>query len=301
MSDVWTCAVACYRPAYLAPKKRWVPGWKPEPQVVTWPQMCRALTHHVEVPVKERAWAWSPVVIEGDRRCNEAVREVTAVVLDLDSGTDIDSQLARFTAWRYVAHTSFSHAPHHPKARIVLPLLVPIPVSCWPRAWRWAQDQAGQHADEAAKDASRVYFLPSCPPGAPRKTWLNDDDLLPTLDLRPFDSLPPPYRADRRPIPPVRTRPVALPSDSAADRVTRERWAWDPALRRRAADMAGAHVAGNTAKGLPCPACSRPSVWFYIEGNTSPFARCSHKNSCGWFGPVWEACGNPSPSPGGSP
>ncbi len=65
----------------------------------------------------------------------------------------------------------------------------------------------------------------------------------------------------------------------------------EPHARLAAAHQLGAKVSGNPAKaqGIQCPACSRKSVYFWIDadGGTS-VANCNHANSCGYWGTLYD-------------
>ena len=38
------------------------------------------------------------------------------------------------------------------------------------------------------------------------------------------------------------------------------------------------------ADRVPCPACGRPSAWFWLSPGALSTAQCHHKDSCGWWG-----------------
>ena len=63
----------------------------------------------------------------------------------------------------------------------------------------------------------------------------------------------------------------------------------DPEERARGAEAVGAPVVNGRVKSAPCPDCGRPSCCWRIEP-TPRFggALCSHRNSCGWHGSVWD-------------
>jgi hypothetical protein len=64
----------------------------------------------------------------------------------------------------------------------------------------------------------------------------------------------------------------------------------EPEVRREVADRLGATVRGagdsERAEGLACPACGRPSAWFLLAPHRATRARCKHRTSCGWTGPL---------------
>ena len=102
-------------------------------------------------------------------------------------------------------HTSWSHTPEHPKARLVFPFAEPAPVARWEQVWdaaaRWAK-LGGLTLDPATKDASRLYFLPAYPVGdeARRRafrSWVRYDDADQLLSWRRLLLDHPHERAER--------------------------------------------------------------------------------------------------------
>jgi len=129
----------------------------------------------IEIP------AWSPVemVEPGARRAAANVRAVSMLVLDCDSGEPIERLESLGDEYMRIGHTSWSHTPGHPKARIVFPFARPCPVAHWGRVWgaasRWAASH-GVTVDAAAKDPSRLYFGPFVQCAATFTAWGYDDD-----------------------------------------------------------------------------------------------------------------------------
>ncbi|CAJ0776287.1 DNA primase family protein [Ralstonia chuxiongensis] len=111
--------------------------------------------------------AWSPTIYpEGVNRSKNGVVAVTALVMDVDDGTPIEEFHKRLNGYAYFWHTSYSHTPERPKYRIVVFLAAPVPANQWGELWLRAQAWMEGHLDPATKDASRMYYLPSMPPGA---------------------------------------------------------------------------------------------------------------------------------------
>ncbi len=114
---------------------------------------------------------WSPVrYVPGTTRGAKNVIEAYALVLDVDDVTTED--LSRYTATieakglRAIVHASHSDTPSARRVRIVLELAEPVSAARWPAFWRAAVTDLGIPADEAAKDISRLYYLPSRPADA---------------------------------------------------------------------------------------------------------------------------------------
>ena len=118
--------------------------------------------------------AWSPAIYRDaveTRRIAANVEAVSCFVLDLDSGEPFDRVVDLVAPYYAISHTTWSHLPAVPKARIILPLLTPCPVERWAEVWaagdRWAQS-AGVHMDQSCKDPCRLYYLPATVAGSQR-------------------------------------------------------------------------------------------------------------------------------------
>ena len=126
---------------------------------ICWPRIWNR--SKIDVP------AWSPVqMVEGGKRAASNVVAISMLVLDCDAGEPIDVLEALGDEYIRMGHTSWSHRPEHPKARLIFPFANPCPVEHWPRVWsaaaKWAAAN-GVTVDAAAKDPSRLYFLPYVP------------------------------------------------------------------------------------------------------------------------------------------
>lgn len=111
--------------------------------------------------------------------------------------------------------------------------------------------------------SGRLYQLVDDTPIATPPTWL--------VDL----VAPPP------PPPPPPAHPRAWYPDGGASVRSR-----DPAERRARALELRATISpdGTSARGIRCPRCSRPSVWYAIVPERWYGAACAHRRSCGWSG-----------------
>lgn len=133
-----------------------------------------------ETDDKAAARLWSPVTLkEGTtRRCKESIESVTALVIDYDSGATLGEATNQLDC-SWMAYTTHSHRQEHPKFRLVLPLLRPVPAEAWPAFWREAVEDIAPRADQACKDASRIFYVPSRRPHLSWPDWweaYNDDD-----------------------------------------------------------------------------------------------------------------------------
>lgn len=132
-----------------------------EPKVVdvTWEELAETLSEH-EVRAEKDGKAWSPTAFHGPR-AKENAGPIVAAVFDLDDVTpDVVKQLVEsLNDYTYVMHSTYSQGC----LRLVLPLARPVPAADWPTAWSTIKDALRLPADEACKDASRLYYLPTRP------------------------------------------------------------------------------------------------------------------------------------------
>ncbi len=109
--------------------------------------------------------AWSPVDIDGPR-ANANVRAVTAAVFDLDHTTEAEierlSDEIEASGASAVLHSTHSHSPPNDWClRLVLQLSRPVLPNEWAALRRELVKKFRLPADEATKDLSRIYFLPT--------------------------------------------------------------------------------------------------------------------------------------------
>ena len=140
---------------------------EPKPVLLPWARLAARLTQHERRAEKDGP-LWSPAHYPpGAKRGNGSVLGVTAAVGDFDDGVAWEDISAALSAYEYVAHSTFSFTPEAPKFRVVIPFSVPVSRHDWPGIKaRIDHHVFGLASDPAAKDASRIYYLPSCPPDA---------------------------------------------------------------------------------------------------------------------------------------
>lgn len=110
---------------------------------------------------------WSPVTYRpGTTRGKANVAQVHMLVLDIDHGP-LPLDLLQGLEW--FGHTTFSHTPEAPRWRVVVPLAQPVNGEDWPEFWLRANAHFGGCIDPQTKDSSRIFYLPSCLPGAPHE------------------------------------------------------------------------------------------------------------------------------------
>jgi putative DNA primase/helicase len=156
---------------------------------LAWHAFAQRLCRYDERPAKDGR-AWSPVTyLPGTTRGKAGVDQVYALVLDIDHAP---LPLDLLGGWEYVAHTTFRHTPEVPRWRAVLPLSSPVVGTDWPAFWLRANAFFGGCVDPATKDSSRIFYLPSCPPGAQHEVKQQHGALLDPDELPAVPAYKPP-------------------------------------------------------------------------------------------------------------
>ncbi|HEU4753904.1 MAG TPA: DUF927 domain-containing protein, partial [Armatimonadota bacterium] len=138
---------------------------RPEQKLLTWPRLAAQLAEHQERSEKDGPLFSPTLYKKGHGRGAAGVQAVSCLVLDFDDGIGPDEITPAWDGWEYLTYSTFNHAENHPKWRAVFPLKEAVIASEWPRVYRNLTAVLGQgHADPSCKDASRLYYLPSCRP-----------------------------------------------------------------------------------------------------------------------------------------
>ena len=143
---------------------------RPRRQRVTWDALAAELLRHAVRREKDGP-LWSPAAYpDGATRKDEHVAAVTALVYDVDGAAPDWHLLDGLAFAAYTTHSHLVVCEHNPTGapcwRLVLPLTRPVARADWRRVWRRARARYAPEADPACSDASRMYYLPACPPGA---------------------------------------------------------------------------------------------------------------------------------------
>jgi hypothetical protein len=174
---------------------------RPKPLTLPWGEWRSDFFMQRDVRADKDGPAYSPASFApGATRANKHVTQLAAVVLDLDHTTPEGLAAAEgaFGRWEHVIHSTHSHTPERPSARIVLPFARPVLPADWPRTYATVASLTGGAADKATKDASRLFYFPSAPSTAGHFARWNPGELLDP------DALPRPADAPRQsPIGPV--------------------------------------------------------------------------------------------------
>lgn len=158
-----------------------------------WDTLARVLTTFDERDGKEGP-LWSPATFKpGQRRSITNVTGVSCLVADLDNGADLPHLDSAFGRYHWAIHTTHSyHWPDAPKMRWVIPLHDEAQAEDWPDVWERFAILCAMHKvkiDRACKDCSRMYFLPSCKPGAERLAYAMEGEKF--LALADLPAIPP--------------------------------------------------------------------------------------------------------------
>ena len=152
-----------------------------EARPLAWPELA-ALLGRVEAGAKDGP-AWMPASIDPGPRTGERVREVTALVLDIEAAAvrdpdgskrvtgpepppldELAAELA-LLGWRVILHTSHSHTPDHPRYRAVFALSRPLdrgevrPLGLHVASLLGIADAT----DAKALEPARLFYLPRAP------------------------------------------------------------------------------------------------------------------------------------------
>lgn len=145
----------------------------PKSHHVPWHRIDEKARAHMEYEDKKRAPLWSPATYPpGAERKKQNVESVTFFAADLDHVTwaDYDAVKDRLLAagLAFVAHSTYRHTADEPRLRVLVPFTEPVPASEWDWVWQ-SMDETffGGRLDPQTKDASRMMYVPSCPPDGP--------------------------------------------------------------------------------------------------------------------------------------
>lgn len=102
-----------------------------------------------------------------NRRLKANALECYCLVFDIDNAgveaTVLEDLLPELEGRSYIAHSSYSHAPHCPRFRLILPLSAPIPAAdysgVFQDAWRRLGSPVG--VDLKAGQPERAYYFPA--------------------------------------------------------------------------------------------------------------------------------------------
>ena len=141
----------------------------PRSESLTWAEIS-ARFRTPEIRFDKDGPLFSPARFEPARRLNANVKGLSLLTLDLDHDVtlpDVLSGLKRLGC-AFLIYTTHSHLrktdqnPNaEPRFRAVIPLETDVTPGRFPELWHWVKTETGLPIDEAAKDLSRMYYLPA--------------------------------------------------------------------------------------------------------------------------------------------
>mgnify|MGYP001598575822 CR=1 FL=1 len=152
----------------------------PEHFNTTWAKLVERLSVHKELPFKEASRLFSPVTYAPNAtRSSKGVQTINLAVGDFDHGQAWEDIKDILQVYEYAAYSTYSFSPDDCRFRVVIPFTTPVPNADWPKAKAKIDYHVfRQGVDKATKDSSRLYYLPSCAPGAPRFAVHHEGKLL---------------------------------------------------------------------------------------------------------------------------
>ena len=160
---------------------------KPKEKLLTW----QKFVAHLEKPVVRRekdGELFAPCLFEPKKRAKSNVKYLSMLVFDIDHNANVENIKTGFEKLQsaFLINTTHSHlriTDSNPKAeprfRVCVPLAANVPAERFPELWQIMKKVTGQPFDEAAKDESRMYYLPAiAEQSAPYEFYENAGDFL---------------------------------------------------------------------------------------------------------------------------
>jgi hypothetical protein len=172
------------------------------PWLTTWPMLCDYFARPSFGEAKDIGGALSPALYIDDTRRKANLVRIWALVVDVDENGDVDAVADAVRLYAAIVHETFSSTDDDPRCRIYLRLAEPIDVLTYEptHAIVRAHLQArGIVADNGAKDASRVSYVPVRRPGARYRVRVTDGAPLDAARVIAAQPLAPPRSAPRLP------------------------------------------------------------------------------------------------------
>ncbi|MBW3623581.1 MAG: DUF927 domain-containing protein, partial [Armatimonadetes bacterium] len=221
---------------------------KPVQRALSFEHLVKALQRHMEREEKDGP-LFSPASYKPETtRANANVEAVSLALFDFDDGTQWEDLKPKIISRElaYIVYSTFQHTHEAPRFRLVLFPSQPVPGGDWPEVWKRLHHFIGGKNDRAAKDPSRMYYMPSCPPGAERFFEYGEGD---ALDVNALPPVPEPAKA------PLHARPCASLTLSDTEVLSRARQAKNGDKFRRLyeqGDCSGYESRSEAVVGLCC-------------------------------------------------
>lgn len=149
-----------------------------------WAELLGWIDRPMQLEHKGDAGGYSLATFKGDVRSLANVEAVHAIALDFDEG---DARVSRVSSvlgsYRAITYSTFSSTVERPRARAIIALSRPVTAAEYSEIWDHVHSHltaAGLVPDRAARDASRLWYVPAIRPGA---QWEFTHHLGRTLDV----------------------------------------------------------------------------------------------------------------------
>jgi len=148
---------------------------QPKERIVTWAGFC-ARMQEPYIRLQKDGSAFAPATFEPAHRLKGNVRAVSMLIFDIDEQIELAALCAKLHALEcafcvYSTHSHKRHTDKNPKAetrwRVCIPLAEPYAKEDSPSAfenfdlWQTVNSALELHADENAKDVSRLHYAPA--------------------------------------------------------------------------------------------------------------------------------------------
>jgi hypothetical protein len=133
-----------------------------QPRQVTWDQYVERVTRPPGTTKDCGGYVFGQLT--APRRLKDTIHARSAITLDADHAGDIIALADTFQAFHCVTHTTWSHTPHHPRARVI----IPTDRDMTPDEYRTVAEEliatAGPDLfDAGSSQPERLMFWPSTP------------------------------------------------------------------------------------------------------------------------------------------
>jgi len=264
-------------------------------------ELCKSFTtpwKRTAVKDKKDLPLWSPTTFKNGRRSGKNAEYIYFLVFDIDDGLTPFSTWRLFYQWDVIAHTSFSHRPHHHKYRIILPLKKPVPAQHWDRASQAGNDLwnevvgRGEPDQSALHDRARAFFRYGIPHS---ETYVMAHHPMAPLDYHQTAwsvGQKGPLELEYEHIRVKERRKETVVSYKTPKKYRNGKAAMNEVMltspfRLAMASKLGGNIQGNEVRYITCPGCGQNSVHYSIDLGlpcSTKWPQCNHKNKCAWWG-----------------
>lgn len=130
-----------------------------------WAELVEWLARPIVADDKAGSGGFSCATFKNDDRHLANVEHVSAIALDIDTGSaDVASVSHALTLYRSVVYPTFSSTVERPRCRAIVALSRPVSAKEYALLWDHVRANlaaAGVELDRAARDASRLWFVPT--------------------------------------------------------------------------------------------------------------------------------------------